>query len=72
MSNNYEGMCKGCRSNKICGIQNYDRLRVPTCPCRKCIVKGICIVTCDEYKSIAHSIFNKDDIIYSGLEGKKL
>lgn len=72
MSNNYNGMCKGCLSNKRCSFQQYDKLMIPICPCRKCLVKGICITSCEEYQKNAHPLFHKDDIKYSGMEGKKL
>ncbi len=68
----YEGMCAGCRSDRICGVQQYNQLLIPSCPCRKCLIKGICISTCPDYKAIAHPIFNFGDIKYSGMEDKKL
>ncbi len=68
----YEGMCDGCRSNRICGIQQYNTLLVPSCPCRKCLIKGVCTRTCPDYKTIAYPLFNWHDIKYSKCEDKKL
>ena len=68
----YKKMCKGCLSDRICGIQQYSANLVSSCPCRKCLVKGVCFATCQPYKEISHPIFNSDDIKYSGCEDKKL
>ncbi len=38
--------CKGCATIIIC---NFKQIDYDKCPCRICIVKGMCIVTCDDF-----------------------
>lgn len=50
-----ETECRGCGV-----LQKFDRCNVQIdlpktydqCPCRKCIVKGMCEIMCDEYKEL--------------------
>lgn len=52
MDENIEGSCEGCiifRKNEWCYIIRKGREK--NCPCRSCLVKAMCIVSCDEYST---------------------
>lgn len=43
--------CKGCRSYEegVCVSQD-NKLRLHSeCPCQICLVKGICVTSCEDY-----------------------
>jgi len=67
----YVWMCKGCRSNGICCFQQYKPHVIEVCPCRECLIKGICIKACEPYQHKAHPLFNENDLM-TLKEGAKI
>jgi hypothetical protein len=57
---NNTNICSGCRSYEEmkkphvnrCLMYDYRHL----CPCRKCIVKGVCYKGCEERKKISYEL----------------
>jgi hypothetical protein len=48
MMNNMEKLCKGCLTyDKCIGYKIKDI----TCPCINCLVKMMCMYSCDKYKN---------------------
>ena len=66
----YVWMCKGCRSDGMCCFQMYKQSFIEICPCRVCLVKGICLHPCKPYEKEAHLLFHKCDL--PTMEGKKI
>lgn len=59
--NKHYKQCKGCLSliQETC-MQQYEIYK--TCPCQKCLIKGICIKACDEYSDIDHEAYIKKSV----------
>lgn len=44
------GSCDGCLSKNTCiFLADHDRRNIGECPCRVCLVKGICKKACIDY-----------------------
>jgi len=58
--------CKGCRSEtnycKVFPIHMDKNGIVKKCPCEECLVKGICIRSCEEYLEYIDSYYHEDVI----------
>ncbi len=40
-------VCKGCADDGYCTISDKKKIK---CPCTICLIKGICIDTCEDYQ----------------------
>lgn len=68
----YTVMCYGCYvDGGRCGIQSYNLMLAPSCPCRKCLIKSVCLKSCEPYDKLATTIFHKDDLEIT-MKGKKV
>ncbi len=43
------GNCDGCAAEKLWGRSCRGVLTVVNCPCKNCLVKGMCVDTCEDY-----------------------
>lgn len=47
-----KNFCSGCGVHEInpkmatCGVQMYHKKFVKYCPCRECLIKGVCVRVC--------------------------
>lgn len=42
--------CKGCLSESTCiFVDNYEKHAIGKCPCRICLIKGVCREACSDY-----------------------
>jgi len=54
---NLDELCKGCYAYKGCDFRRIPRLHVK-CPCRTCLLKGICLNVCPEYEKLEIILFS--------------
>jgi len=50
--------CEGCKSKGSCGLKPYfidNQGNKRVCPCQICLVKGICVSSCDKIKTYYYS-----------------
>ena len=40
--------CKGCADESACTIQLKGSVAINECPCRDCLIKGICQKVCED------------------------
>jgi len=52
MSNKKCQGCKGCIAYRTGCLIRYNSILTAKCPCRSCLVKMICVTTCEERKNI--------------------
>jgi len=50
--------CTGCKDHGICTMQTKGSVAMDECPCKDCLVKGICESTCDKLNEHYASINN--------------
>jgi len=51
--------CKGCAGFEIksnCQLINTNKDK--DCPCKVCLIRSMCIDTCNEYKAYAKTVLN--------------
>ena len=46
---NQVNYCKGCNEYHDTGCSFINHNRDGTCPCTECVVKTMCLVSCDSY-----------------------
>jgi len=50
--------CKGCKSEGSCGLNPHfinNQGNKIECPCQICLIKGICVSSCDKVNIYYHS-----------------
>jgi len=40
--------CTGCHDHGQCTIQTKGSVAMDDCPCRKCLIKGVCLSICED------------------------
>jgi len=53
-------MSECCLRSGMCDFQMYGNLAVIDCPCKKCLVKPVCIIICDLLNNHHMKIFGFD------------
>ena len=59
IKNHYRQECEGCRDIDRCFFYKKGMKTITKCPCRKCLVKGVCIDACEAYEG--YNFFSTDD-----------
>jgi len=53
-----DGNCKGCPDIGVCGFGINSVIR-QICPCKRCVVKIVCITPCYEYTKLLDDAWRK-------------
>lgn len=47
-----ENECEGCVTYRDFEFTNCIDAKIKVCPCRRCLVKAVCVIPCKDYASL--------------------